>query len=89
MNRIIVFLGGFCAEKLMFGVATPAAQSDLAKANGIANNMVSLYGMGGVPAGLVREHITSDAMKENRNKLDRRNFLKAMGTAGLPNYRWM
>lgn len=45
LNRIIVLLGGRCAEELVFGDITTGAQNDLTKATEYVQRMVTEYGM--------------------------------------------
>lgn len=44
-QKIAVLLGGRAAEKLVFGVLSTGAADDLAKATGMARDMVTRYGM--------------------------------------------
>lgn len=45
LDRVVVFLGGRCAEELVFGDLTTGAQNDLTKATEIVQRMVTEYGM--------------------------------------------
>jgi cell division protease FtsH len=45
LNRLLVLLGGRCAEQLIFSEITTGAQDDLIKATDIAHKMVCEYGM--------------------------------------------
>lgn len=44
-NRITTLMGGRAAEKLVFGLQTTGAQSDIRQATGIATNMICKWGM--------------------------------------------
>jgi len=48
LARIQVALGGLLAEKLFFNEQTSGASNDIAKATGIARDMVCIYGMSGL-----------------------------------------
>jgi cell division protease FtsH len=45
MNKVAVLLGGRAAENLVFGEVSTGAADDIAKATGIARDMVMRYGM--------------------------------------------
>ncbi|MBI4052286.1 MAG: ATP-dependent metallopeptidase FtsH/Yme1/Tma family protein, partial [Elusimicrobia bacterium] len=45
LNKLCVLLGGRCAEELVFSEMTTGAQDDLAKATGVAQKMVTEFGM--------------------------------------------
>src|SRR3989338_1283951 len=45
MDEIVVSLGGYVAEKMVFGDLTTGASDDLKKATDIARNIVTRYGM--------------------------------------------
>jgi len=75
--NIRVSLGGYCAEKLVYGVTTTGVSSDFRNAMSIAHHMVWSLGMGGdgligdfnqIPAGGSREpQQLSEAFKERLN----------------------
>jgi len=75
--HIRVSLGGYCAEKLVYGVTTTGVSSDFMNAMTIANNMVWSLGMGGdgligdfnqIPSGgWNKPHHLSEAFKEKLN----------------------
>lgn len=44
-----ISLGGYAAEKVIFGEVSTGAAQDLRKSTAVATSMVSLYGMGGTP----------------------------------------
>ncbi|MDD5195434.1 MAG: AAA family ATPase [Candidatus Omnitrophica bacterium] len=46
MGEIKGLLGGYAAEKIQFGVTSVGVESDLARANTLAENMVTKWGMG-------------------------------------------
>ena len=45
LNKLLVLLGGRCAEQMVFGDITTGAQDDLTKATDIAHRMICEYGM--------------------------------------------
>jgi cell division protease FtsH len=56
-GEIGILLGGYCAEKLMYGEVSTGASQDLKIASAIALDMVGRYGMGkdGVPRSFVND----------------------------------
>jgi len=63
LHEVIVLLGGFCAERLIYNYETPGAFDDLRKANKLISDMINLYGMGdGLLSGITSDFIKSDAM---------------------------
>ncbi|GAB4271582.1 MAG: hypothetical protein Kow0029_09430 [Candidatus Rifleibacteriota bacterium] len=48
-SEIGISLGGYAAEKVIFGETSTGAAQDLRKATAVATNMASLYGMAGIP----------------------------------------
>lgn len=44
-NELAMFLGGYCAEKLIFKEVTTGASNDLSKASSLARRLVKEYGM--------------------------------------------
>ncbi|MDN5280193.1 MAG: cell division protease FtsH [Clostridiales bacterium] len=48
-GEIAISLGGYAAEKVMFGEVSTGACQDLRKATAVATDMASLYGMAGTP----------------------------------------
>jgi cell division protease FtsH len=46
LAEIKILLGGYCAEKIKFGITSSGVHDDLKNANQIADNMVTLWGMG-------------------------------------------
>ena len=49
-NDVAICLGGYAAEKLVFGEISTGASQDLKTATRIASDMVAIHGMGGIPA---------------------------------------
>jgi cell division protease FtsH len=65
LKKAMIFVGGFCAERLRYGQVTPGAREDLSHANRLVSDMVSLYGMGnGELAGITSQFMKSELMKE-------------------------
>lgn len=46
LGEIKILLGGYCAEKVRFGITSSGVHNDLQQANELAGKMVSLWGMG-------------------------------------------
>jgi cell division protease FtsH len=48
-SEIGIALGGYIAERLVFGEVSTGACGDLRKSTAIATDMIAMYGMGGIP----------------------------------------
>ena len=48
-SEMAISLGGYAAEKIIFGEVSTGASQDLKKATAIATDMVTMYGMSGIP----------------------------------------
>lgn len=68
-NLIIIYLGGMCAEELIFNEHTSAVSDDLLKATGIASNMVKVFGMNDNfgPIVVVKEYTDSPNLRDFAN----------------------
>jgi cell division protease FtsH len=71
ISDIATLLGGYCAEKLVFGEVTTGASNDLKRASSIARSLIKEYGMsklGPIVYGQVHElEFTNDNFGETRN----------------------
>jgi cell division protease FtsH len=71
VSDIATLLGGYCAEKLVFGEVTTGASNDLKRASSIARSLIKEYGMsklGPIVYGQVHElEFTNDNFGETRN----------------------
>ena len=74
LDDIAVSLGGYAAEKLIFGDLTTGASNDIAVATAIARGMVTRYGMSDEIGPISFEGGTSALYKDGRMILGEREF---------------
>jgi ATP-dependent Zn protease len=74
LNRLTVFLGGYVAEKFVFGIEniTTGAESDINSATRFISEMLKVCGMGEVPAKYqVEDIMTNMYLHDNDNQINK------------------
>jgi cell division protease FtsH len=70
LAEIKILLAGYCAEKIKFGITSSGVSDDLKRANELAENMVTLWGMGTSGAASVAENRFDPKSLAQRDKED-------------------